>query len=505
MTSESSGKVRILLSPFLRKIVGTALTSVLTVACLVVMTRFLAQGLGPEGFGAISLVRRILSTLEPLVTLGASISIARFVALSQNSQDALNYTRTGFLLVFLATGLVAWLSYFFSQPLTVLVFGSSSYHPLFLSLLVLIATYSIYITLYSYYRGVGNMLLANVWQITVIGIGPMVFAMVCRGSDQATVITYLMAAILGVALFPLLKELKLLSLQKDDLDSIRAKTSQMFRYGWARIPGGLLFGGMLTIGPILAPHVSNLKDAGYLVVGQSIFKIVEAGFEAFGRVALPAMAAILGAHGKLALRERVSDLVGMIFDLGTYSTFHALIWIDLLVSLWLGPQYKDAAFLVQIMALSLAPYLAFATLRSVFDAIEEKAITTRYLAVSFVLTVLVSLLLIGSGYGAVSLALGSTLGFMLLGTLAVYRIAKDFNFELKRSFRFQSLLFNIALGLAALSLRSGIHNRFPGSLVFQAASALFCEAVLFSSLLLFLNYIRAEWIVSVKKRVFVRA
>jgi O-antigen/teichoic acid export membrane protein len=483
----------------MKKMVSTGLTSVLTVVCLATMTRFLAQGLGPESFGAFSLVRRILSLLEPLAMLGAGISIARFVGLTRHQGEGRVYLQAGVVLSAASTGSLVFFGWAFSRRLTQLLFGTQDYHLLFLSMLVLIASYSCYVCLYAFYRGMGEMTKANIWQVLVIAIGPTLIAAYFHGPDQAPNITLCMSLLLGTSAFPLWFAMRLP--MGSSQRALRNKIQEMFEYGWGRIPGGLLFGGVLSVGPLLAPHFTTLKETGYLVVGQSILRIVESGFEAFGRVALPEMAAILGTQGKAALRGRISDLLGMLFDLGIYSTIHTLIWTPLVLVLWLGTEYQEAAFLVRIMALSLTPYLAFATLRSVFDAIEVRAVATIYLTVAFLLTLLVSWTLALCGVGAASMAIGSTLGLAVLGSLFIVRICRDLHLNGKKCFLPSTLAFNLLLGLAAWFLQHQLQHFTP---VAQLYGALVGEAVLGIVYFALLYQARSSWLQAVTRRVLVK-
>ena len=56
-------------SPFVKDILFTTITSVLTTVSAIVVTRLLAEGLGPEKFGAYSLSRRMLATIAPFSLL----------------------------------------------------------------------------------------------------------------------------------------------------------------------------------------------------------------------------------------------------------------------------------------------------------------------------------------------------------------------------------------------------------------------------------------------------
>ncbi|MDI6793259.1 MAG: hypothetical protein QME81_10395 [bacterium] len=69
------------ISSFLRDVVMTTLTSMITILSIIIVTRLLAKGLGPEEFGAYCLTRRMVFTLLPFATLTMGVALARYIGL----------------------------------------------------------------------------------------------------------------------------------------------------------------------------------------------------------------------------------------------------------------------------------------------------------------------------------------------------------------------------------------------------------------------------------------
>ena len=74
------------LSPFLKDIVLTTITSIVVIISMIFVTRLLATGLGPEGFGAYCLARRIVSFIIPFSTLSMGVALTRYVAISTDDE-----------------------------------------------------------------------------------------------------------------------------------------------------------------------------------------------------------------------------------------------------------------------------------------------------------------------------------------------------------------------------------------------------------------------------------
>lgn len=442
------------LSPFLKDIVSTVITSVLTIVCLVIATSALAQGLGPEQFGAYSLIKRVLNNLEPWVTLSMAISVARFVALKQSGEARLTYLRCGVvLLIALLIPTLAVALLFPEKSAEILFNAGPQYGPVMISLVALIVSYSFYILLYAYYRGIGRMGLANIWQMGVIAVGPMVIALALARPGALELVIYLNAALLALSIFPLLKHLHLSTLATQNREQFRSSMNDLIRYGLPRVPGGLIYGGLLSLGPMGATYLGSLKEAGFLVIGQSILKIYEGGIEGFGRAAMPAISTRFSESGKEGLKHRVAELIALIVDMGVFLTIHSTIWMGPILLLWLGDAYEGAILPVKILTLALCPYLAFVTLRSVLDAVEERALTTGYLTLALITLVLASGIFVAMGFGANGFAAATAVALTVLGGLCARRVCQDFDIKARDVLHTKVICFNVALAVASIVLK----------------------------------------------------
>ena len=123
------------------------------------------------------------------------------------------------------------------------------------------------------------------------------------------------------------------------------------------------------------------------------------------------------------------------------------VLVSPLIEMWLGHGYVESIYSILIILLSLLPYLVFVTLKTVIDAVEEKAILTPYLLIC--LFVIVSLIfisiLIGREYYGIPLA--TTVGIWFLGYLVIRYL--NIKFEIKFDYidSIKILLLNIIIGL----------------------------------------------------------
>ncbi len=493
--------ITVKVSPFIKDLVFTTITSGLTVISLIIVTRLLAQGLGTRGFGAYSLARQIISTAIPVVTLGMGGALPRYIAILKRDDRRLGYLITGFSLAATMGALTLGVGFVFRDGLTTFVFNGEAPPSLLTATLFMLAGYSFYSVLFAFYRGIGEMRKANVWQLAVMALAPMAIALDYAKSGRIELILFLMGAVAFISLIPLaLYSFRAISRGKKAL-SVKADIEELLRYSLPRIPGGFAFAGLLATGPFFASRAGSIKGAGYLVAGQSLFRIAEGGLEAFGIIILPKAARLFADDKRDFLRENVSAIVALVFHIGLFATLQLSLWADQIVLQWLGGQYVEAILLMRILLVALSPYLAFVMLRSIIDAIQKKAVNAFNLYRSLAITVVGSLAFTAMGLGTMGLAIGTTLGLMSLGFFTTRYIWTTQRLDSKALMIKHCLSVNVGLAIAAYFFKgwSGLVLSGP---------ALISAAVLFEGLLLFLYCFilwkaKVQWMVELRKRVFI--
>src|SRR5687768_6353810 len=168
--------------------------------------RLLATGLGPDGFGAVMLARRVIATLDPVSTFAMGVAVTRFAALADST--ARHRVLTGGTALAMGAGLICGVvAMLAAAPLARLLFGSAAYAPMVRGTALVVASYSAFIVLYAWYRGTERMALANAWQLWAIAAGPVcVVWLVARPGSEWEILAWL-AALLATAALPLVWEI----------------------------------------------------------------------------------------------------------------------------------------------------------------------------------------------------------------------------------------------------------------------------------------------------------
>lgn len=407
---------------FLRDLVVTGCTSVAVTVALLFITRWLAEGLGPDNFGAYALSRRLLSVVAEFSTIPLGIGITRSLALAEDERSRYTIVTAG-LLVVSGIGLSLFLvGASLRRVLALWLFGDAAQAPVLLAALVLFGCYAFYSLLYNTYRGLSRMDRVNVWQAFVGAFGPLAVAWHARAIGSVTPILLLMSLPYGCALAPLLRSV-LVGLRRYGALEVRPTLRHLAQYSLPRTLNGVALGCLFGAGPLFAPRAGALRQAGYLVVGQSLVGIAQVGTEAFGVVMLPRIARMAAGREDALLRRGVLNLITLVVDVGAFLVLHSILWADHIVRVLLGPGFEEAVPVVRGMLPAIVPWLAYGMLRSVNDALTIRAVNTINLSVGAVTTLVLSLGALYWGVGVVGLAVAFAAGCYALGALTVRYVA----------------------------------------------------------------------------------
>ena len=489
-------------SPVMRDLAITTLTSVVSTVTAMVTIRLLAEGLGPEQFGAYQLARRALAIVAPIATLSMGVAIPRYVAIARDSTTRDRYYLSGLLLGGVATVIILIGGALFANHLTLLIFHDKVYRLLFLATLCLTAGYSLFTVLYAFYRGLSRMGKANLWLMGTVAIGPLLVALAFAQVGRADLIVALSAVLVGCAGVPLAAHTVRALARSGSRLALRGTLRQMAYYGLPRVPGGFALAGLFAVGPFLAPYFGSLKEAGYLAAGQSVLTALQGGLVAFGLVALPKLAQMVAEGRAEMVSMAVENIVALVLHLGLFCTLQGLLWADEIVLALLGAQYQEAIPLMRVMLLSLVPYLGYVMLRSVVDAVEDRAVNTVSLFIALAVALVVGLLAAIAGLGPMGLAIGSAMGFLTLGASTIYYLARVYRLDWWRLRPRQLLFLNggfLALGLLA---KTGVEASLKGvpllisvALIVTGMGALYVFG---------LWRLRVGWLVELEHRILVR-
>ncbi len=479
-------------SPFLAHVFSTAGASLATAVSSIFVLRFLAQGLGSESFGLYSLSNRAFSILIPFASLMMGLAMSRNLSSTPDREEKNAYILSASSWVLLSVGFVWITGVLFRERLSSFFLGSSQRHLLWFATLSSVTFFSFYSLLDGIYFGTSKIFKANLWQWLLSVIGPLAIAFRFRHAPVYRII-FLLSALYSLALIPLaLTWFGIWKTKTIKGDLLRHK-GRLIAFSAPRIAGGWLASLLLLIGPLFASHFISYAEAGFLMLAQSVFRVAEMGTNAFASVALSKAGSLIGEGKQVFLKERVGDMIEMIFQIGLFLAAHLFLWSDDLVILWLGNEYLNVSLRIKIYLLGFIPYFAYVVLRPIIEALEFKPVNVFHLGISCAAALSLAFPLARAG-GALGLALSTSLGFLVLGALTVRYFGKK---NLAGRAIFKIVMINAALAVPLIVIQPWL-RLWPGSLRFTASITL--ELLLAALYVYVLWSLKSRWILEFQKR-----
>ena len=473
----------------------------LMVFSVVFVIRIMARGLGPQEFGAYMLTRRMISVVTPLSTLMMGVTLVRYMGLTRDRDTHHSYLLSGFALGLPISLIIFLVGVLNRNRLAALLYHSQTYASLFVTTLFMIVGVSLFTIMCAFYRGQRKMGVYNLWNLGVNVVGAPIVVLLYAGYGRADTVVLLLGVLCYLSLIPLsFHTVEAFSRRKQNRDTkLIWDLKEFLQYGLPRIPGGFAFAGIFAVGPFLAPHFGSMEKAGCLAIGQTVFRVVEGGIAAYGLVALPKVAQLFAEDRNEFLGERIADVTAVAFHLGLFGALHILLWSDQIVTSWLGDQYLAVIPIIRVFLIALIPYLMHVMLRSVINAVEKKAVNTLNLLISLIATFAISLILAKIGLGIMGLVIGTTIGFMILGSLSTLYLWRSYHIKENPFVIGKCLLLNSVLLVFGFLLKHWFDRIFSGT-------ALLCIAFIMECLFLVLYYLalrrwNVRWIRELEKRI----
>lgn len=465
------------------------------------MMRFLAIGLGSEEFGAYGLARRMISTLAPFAILSLDIALVRYIAMTKEKRIHSAYIFSFLFAAGIASLLLVVIAFVGENRLSNLIFNSQEYSELYYASFFFLIGYVLYMITYAYFRGIQKFNKANLMQLIFIAIIPLIVSISFASKKNASFIVFLIGASLYLSLFPLAKIIIKTKLPR--LTDIRTSMRTLLVYSLPRVPAGFAFAGLLTLGPYLAGSTQGLEEAGYFVIGQSVFRVMESSIVGFGLVVLPKISQFLANEKTELLSSKIENILILIFQLGLFVSIHIFIWSKEIVFVWLGPDYMKAVPILKIIILSLGPYLGYVMLRSIIDAVDVRAVNTLNLFLSLVIASGVSIASIFLGFGIIGLAVGTTTGFFALGILTSSYLMKRYRIEFKNFMLPWVIALNVLFAGIIYFTKMAMANLINQNVLLILGFII--ESVLFFLYLFFFYKMNIGWIAEIKSRILTRS
>ncbi len=486
------------LRPILKDISLTYVTQAIVMVAFFVIFRLIARNFGPEGVGEYSLVKRAVALLISLLLLGLGMGLPRFIAMSQSRQERAAYMKLTALAIILTVFFLILMN-LYKDFFAKLFFGSIQYANLILPLSLLLAGFTLHSIVYSYLRGRLLVKAFNFLDVINLAIIPLVILVLCKNINIAQLI-----ALSGVAtcassilfFLPFTNEL-FMHVEKSQFKS---SSKKLLYYSLPRIPSGFILAGFFSAGPIIAAHFASTKEAGYISVSQRMLNIVVTAVTPLGLILLPKFSSMIAQKRHNEIKQSLNILIGAAIQLSLFVSFQLMIFADVIIDYWLGPEFVDVVPIMLIASCSIFCYTFFRTVESTLDATRAKPINAINLCISFLAFLAIAgllLFIITMFSPIISLTIAFTIGLIILGVLTHISIRKLYPDVSRQDIKYflTALIVNAVIVAITLIIKPFIVMRAYRVITFEILILVLYLSILF--------LLKMNWIEKFTKKVFI--
>jgi O-antigen/teichoic acid export membrane protein len=381
------------LHPFFIDILLSGVTQAAILAANLIMVSLISKWMGLAELGEYLLLKRVSTWLVTSAQLGLGIALAREIACIVNNTElrANQCFATAFTLTIPLLAVISGVAVFVPRSLAQLLFNSQE-ADLIYGLVLLLSGSVLQALVFGYYRGLQKMRHANMVQLGVLVLIPLLTLVAVRSYRSAP----LLIEATGVCMVALSVawSVPILFKSRDFTTHFVPDTRLLLGYGVVRVPGDIACGALLTLGPMLVSHYASMEQLSYMLLGITCLSMTGLAFWPVVMLLLAKVSKLLGEERLDDVKVYVQHLRSAVLQLSVLATTQALVFIGPLVRWWLGPSSLPGVPVICIIMLAIPGFMYYYAMRSVLDAASTTPYNTRNVLVALGIFSLVSLTII---------------------------------------------------------------------------------------------------------------
>lgn len=438
----------------------TIIASGLVIAMNMAFIGWLSRDMPKTDFECFLLARRLITFIFPFTSLSIGVGLTRALAKHADSPNKQRLIQTGatpvmfvFSLAVLLTAClvpIAWIQRY-ALPL------SDGTKVLWIAMFVWLLGYTGNVTLYSFFRGLIQMRMANAVNVIANGVLPLVVLAILHVFKQTNPTAILLVwGCAQLTTYPLL--LIVAGSPRNPRTACETFMTETLPYSLPRIPAGVL----LSLPGYVVPFflVKNGKDAVYLLSGMLVTQIVFYLADPLGQVFLPRSTRWSETNQTEHLSGMCDALLEITVFFGLILTGQALIWGDVAASLWFGEGFAETGRVIRLLSIAIVPAFLFSPLKSTLDGVEKKPLITYFLFAAAVFVTGACLIFhAATCLNTLTACLILVAYHFILATLLLIALAKRVKISIKKRFLWESLAISLILLFSSASIHALVGPR----------------------------------------------
>lgn len=336
---------------------------------------------GNEGVAELSIFKRIFSFVQPILLLGVSTGITRYVTHSKNSSQQFSFYFSACFFFIIVSIILSAILIPFSEEWSIFLFGNKSFSSFILPLSISIPGIYFHLMTFGYLRGRHDYKNANILQFINMGLIPIIAFFI--GDSLRNVLIITGSAWLVIAAYSFFKIFSQPS-NKNKRHFKKESLITLLRYGIPRVPGDIALGGLFALPIIIISKFSYPEIADKMAFSLTLLNIVSAAFSPLSLMLLPTISQkIKNKQYKEIIQETRRAIIATILLSSIGLVIYQLFTAELL-ELYLGEGSEYWIEDSQLIMSGAVFYALFIALRSIINAYYEKAVNSINLLITLV-------------------------------------------------------------------------------------------------------------------------
>jgi O-antigen/teichoic acid export membrane protein len=366
----------------------TFITEFIVILCMLATYKMADSFFGQKGFTDYSLARRVVAMLQPVFLVGMHITIPRQVAfyLTESKQKSSEILLSAVIILISVTLVLISVMVLFKQQLSALLFDNASYARFIFPLALALAGMAIHSAVYGYYRGMRQMRKANLIQLLIMGIIPLLAISLAAGVAESFIIAGVLWIIISIFFL-----LGIIFKLQFSFSSVRKNIRNTFNHGIQRLPADLGIAALLALPVLFFTHAFGTTQSGYLAFSISLLTMTGAALKPIGLIMLPHATTLIAEKNYPVLHRQIKKMIFYFLLLSAIVIAGYELLAPVLLSVYLGKVNVNLLYISRMVMLAAAGYMFYVFFRSIIDAAHHRSYNTVNILISLLFLLIFSM------------------------------------------------------------------------------------------------------------------
>ncbi len=379
-----------------------------------------------EDFGCYLVIRRIIGLIFPILLINLNLSLARNI--SQDNQKSDSFLVIGIIILTISTFFIFILIMFFNSFFAKILFGSVDYNYLLLPTSLFMFSNCFQILVTGFFRGKHNFKKMNLSMLLIFGIqvALLLFSFALNIKLSIPNFLYLSSFFIFLIYFLLfIRDFHVSKIKYIDIKTNIKLNSEFMRYGIHRIPNGFFLGGIYSIPVIFTTNFISIKQAAYVGVIVSIFRMLQQVGYPLNMLFVPKFSKHLFDNNLVIIKKQIEAILDMLFTfpilIGAFLSFLA----PELILFWFGEKYMIIVPYLVYFSPAVILILAYILIRGILDGLYTFPYSNVITFSGFFTTIFILILTYFLKLDLPGIIASFIIGISICGVVSIYIICNS--------------------------------------------------------------------------------